>query len=50
MDLIVPARLPEDTAERVRRTAVEAFVATDCEGMARVDFFVRPTAPPSSTS
>jgi D-alanine-D-alanine ligase len=26
----------------VRRLAVEAFVATDCEGMARVDFFVRP--------
>ena len=22
--------------------AVESFVATDCEGMARVDFFVRP--------
>jgi D-alanine-D-alanine ligase len=42
MDLIVPARLPEATAEQVRRTAVEAFVATDCEGMARVDFFVRP--------
>jgi D-alanine-D-alanine ligase len=42
MDLIVPARLPEETIERVQSTAVEAFVATDCEGMARVDFFVRP--------
>ncbi len=42
MDLIVPARLSEETIERVRRTAVDAFVATDCEGMARVDFFVRP--------
>jgi D-alanine-D-alanine ligase len=41
MDLIVPARLPDETIERVQRTAVEAFVATDCEGMARVDFFVR---------
>ena len=42
MDLIVPARLPEETMERVRELAVAAFVATDCEGMARVDFFVRP--------
>jgi D-alanine-D-alanine ligase len=42
MDLIVPARLPDETVERVRALAVESFVATDCEGMARVDFFVRP--------
>ena len=42
MELIVPARLPGETLERVRRLAVESFVATDCEGMARVDFFVRP--------
>jgi len=42
MDLIIPARLPAETAERVRQLAVESFVATDCEGMARVDFFVRP--------
>jgi D-alanine-D-alanine ligase len=42
MDLIVPARLPDDVLERVRRVAVESFIATDCEGMARVDFFVRP--------
>ncbi len=26
----------------MRELAVESFVATDCEGMARVDFFVRP--------
>ena len=42
MDLIVPARLPAETLERVQQIAVESFVATDCEGMARVDFFVRP--------
>ncbi|WP_411278036.1 D-alanine--D-alanine ligase family protein [Gaiella sp.] len=42
MDLIVPARLPDEVTEEVRRLAVEAFIATDCEGMARVDFFVRP--------
>ena len=42
MDLIIPARLPVETVERVRQLAVESFIATDCEGMARVDFFVRP--------
>ena len=42
MELIVPARLSDETSERVRQLAVDAFVATDCEGMARVDFFVRP--------
>ena len=41
MDLIVPPRIPEDKAERVQQLAVEAFVATDCEGMARADCFVR---------
>ena len=42
MDLIIPARLPRETLERVQELAVSSFVATDCEGMARVDFFVRP--------
>jgi D-alanine-D-alanine ligase len=42
MDLIVPARIPAETATRVRAVAVESFVATECEGMARVDLFVTP--------
>jgi D-alanine-D-alanine ligase len=42
MDLIVPPRLPEPTIERVQELAVRSFVAGECEGMARVDFFVRP--------
>jgi D-alanine-D-alanine ligase len=42
MELLVPARLPEEITARVRELAIAAFVATDCEGMARVDFFVRP--------
>jgi D-alanine-D-alanine ligase len=42
MELIVPARISPEAAERVRQLAVEAFVATECEGMARIDFFVRP--------
>jgi D-alanine-D-alanine ligase len=41
MDLIVPPRLEEATIGRVQELAVAAFVASDCEGMARVDFFVR---------
>jgi D-alanine-D-alanine ligase len=42
MDLIVPARIPPETAARVRAVAVDSFVATECEGMARVDLFVTP--------
>ncbi|HUH16202.1 MAG TPA: D-alanine--D-alanine ligase family protein [Gaiellaceae bacterium] len=40
-DIIVPARIPDETAARVQELAVDSFVATECEGMARVDFFVR---------
>jgi D-alanine-D-alanine ligase len=42
MELVVPPDLPEETIAEVQRLAVESFVATECEGMARVDFFVRP--------
>ena len=41
MELVVPPRLDERTITRVQELAVAAFVASDCEGMARVDFFVR---------
>jgi D-alanine-D-alanine ligase len=41
MDLIVPPRLPERTIEEVRELAIRSYVASDCEGMARVDLFVR---------
>jgi D-alanine-D-alanine ligase len=41
MDLIVPARVAPEQAERAQELAVRAFVATDCEGMARADMFVR---------
>ncbi len=40
MDLIVPARLPEETLGTVRRLALEVFGIVGCSGMARVDFFV----------
>jgi D-alanine-D-alanine ligase len=42
MDLIVPARIALEADARVRELAVDSFVATECEGMARIDFFVRP--------
>jgi D-alanine-D-alanine ligase len=41
MDLVVPARVTPEQLERCRELAVRAFVVTDCEGMARVDMFVR---------
>ena len=40
MKLVIPPRLDERTIARVQELAVAAFVASDCEGMARVDFFV----------
>jgi D-alanine-D-alanine ligase len=36
----IPARLPRRLSDRIRRMAVQAYVAIDCSGMARADFFV----------
>jgi D-alanine-D-alanine ligase len=41
MKLIIPARISDAAATRVQELAVRSFAACDCEGMARVDFFVR---------
>ena len=41
MDLVIPARITDEQTERVQQLAVQAFVATECEGIARVDCFVR---------
>jgi D-alanine-D-alanine ligase len=38
--LLIPAPIPEATSELVRQLAVKAFSATDCQGMARVDFLL----------
>jgi D-alanine-D-alanine ligase len=38
--LIIPANLPENVAEKICDYAVRAYIAIDCSGMARVDFFV----------
>jgi len=40
MELIVPARLADQTRERVRQLPAELFKLVYCCGLARVDFFV----------
>lgn len=40
MDLVIPARITDEQTSRVQELAVQAFVAIECEGMARVDCFV----------
>jgi D-alanine-D-alanine ligase len=40
MELRIPARISAAAREQVRRLAVDAFLATGCEGLARADFFV----------
>ena len=39
--LSIPADLPGDATQRLRDMAARAFHALGCDGMARVDFFVR---------
>ncbi|QKG84068.1 D-alanine--D-alanine ligase [Kroppenstedtia pulmonis] len=40
-ELRIPADLPEEKAEAIRRYALQAYQGIDCSGLARVDFFVR---------
>jgi D-alanine-D-alanine ligase len=41
MELLVPPRVSQEAIERVQEVSVQAFRATECEGMARADCFVR---------
>ena len=41
MELIVPARVPEQTRQRVRDLAVRVYGLVGCSGLARVDFFIQ---------
>jgi D-alanine-D-alanine ligase len=41
MELVIPPRVSEEAVARVQELAVASFIASECEGMARVDFFVR---------
>jgi len=42
-ELIIPAPIPAETLEEAQRLAVAGFLALDCAGLARVDFFLRQT-------
>ncbi len=39
--LVIPARLPDLLVKRIQQLAVRTFKVLCCEGMARVDFFLR---------
>jgi D-alanine-D-alanine ligase len=41
VDLKIPADLTEEVSEKIRAIAVKAFKILCCEGMARVDFFLK---------
>jgi D-alanine-D-alanine ligase len=38
---LIPAHIPEETAEEIRKIAVHAYRSLGCGGLSRVDFFVR---------
>ena len=39
-ELDVPAKIDDEVADAVRQLAIRAFNAIDCQGLARVDFFL----------
>jgi D-alanine-D-alanine ligase len=44
-ELDVPAKIDDETADAVRQLAIRAFRAIDCQGLARVDFFLTDHGP-----
>lgn len=44
-ELDVPAKVDDDIADAVRELAIRAFTAIDCQGLARVDFFLTDDGP-----
>ena len=38
--VVMPAEIPENISEEIRRTAIKAFKVADCTGLSRVDFFI----------
>lgn len=44
-ELDVPAKVDDDVAEELQRLAIRAFEALDCQGLARVDFFLTEDGP-----
>ncbi len=39
-ELLIPALIDEDIMKKMQRLAVDAYIALECSGMARVDFFL----------
>ena len=44
-ELDVPAKVDDDVSDAVRELAIRAFRAIDCQGLARVDFFLTDEGP-----
>ena len=44
-ELDVPAKVDDDVSDAVRELAIRAFKAIDCQGLARVDFFLTDDGP-----
>ena len=44
-ELDVPAKIDDDVADEIRQLAIRAFRAIDCQGLARVDFFLTDDGP-----
>jgi D-alanine-D-alanine ligase len=44
-ELDVPAKIDDDVSDAVRSLAIQAFKAIDCQGLARVDFFLTDDGP-----
>lgn len=44
-ELDVPAKIDDEIADEIRQLAIRAFRAIDCQGLARVDFFLTDDGP-----
>ncbi|MET0450737.1 MAG: D-alanine--D-alanine ligase family protein [Mycobacterium sp.] len=44
-ELDVPAKIDDEIADEIRQLAIDAFRAIDCQGLARVDFFLTDDGP-----
>ena len=38
--VVIPAEIPENISEEIRKTAIKAYKTADCKGLSRVDFFI----------
>lgn len=38
---VIPAQLPDGVEEKIKKVALKMYQATECSGLARIDFFVR---------